>query len=129
MTFTTDQEIHLALQLPECPHNLVAGLTPAASKNQFVTWLDEIIRINVQAGVDVCDRDGLGRKVPGSYSGLRSGEWSKVIQALTTPELNRWNVAMFDHVPILSCGKLKVVDGIAGRGNNTSSFPAVGPFH
>ena len=60
---------------------------------------------------------------------LRSGEWAKVIMQLTTPALSQWHVAMLNAVPEVSCGRCKVGDGIAGRGNNTSSFPAIGPFH
>jgi hypothetical protein len=42
--------------------------------------------------------------------------------------VRRWQAAMDNATPPLSCGKRKVVDGIAGRGNNSSSFSSLGPF-
>ena len=83
----------------------------------------------VAANVNIIDRDAQGVVVEGSYSGLRSGEWATALAHLTTPAMSRWHVAMLNQHPPVSCGRLKVADGIAGRGNNTSSFPAVGPFH
>lgn len=127
--FTTNAEIHRAMQLPQCPPNLVLGINADDSKKKFVHWMDEIIRTSIKPCVDVRDRDGLGNIVPGSYSGLRSGEWGIVIQKLTTPAISLWHCAMLNAVPPVSCGRCKVADGIAGRGNNTSSFPAIGPFH
>ena len=129
ITFKPDTEIHRAMQLPECPPNIALGIDAAELKENFVQWLDDIIRGAVKANVDVIDRDAEGAIVQGSYSGLRSGEWAKVVAQLATPALSRWHVAMLNVDPPVSCGKLKVADGIAGRGNNTSSFPAIAPFH
>ena len=81
------------MQLPECPPNIALGINPADSKQNFVQWLDNIIWLCVQPGVDVIDRDAQGDVVQGSYSGLRSGEWEKVIMQLTTPALSQWNGA------------------------------------
>ena len=53
------------MQLAECPPNLILGINAAESKDNFVQWLDDIIRLCVQPGVDVKDRDALqGESLP-----------------------------------------------------------------
>jgi hypothetical protein len=121
-----DAEIHQAAGLPQAPAGL-RGANPAASKNNVVKWFDDVILASVQPGVNVIDRDGDGLVVPGSYSGLRGGEWSAVITALGTRQVRLWSGTMDTNVPPLSCGKLRVSHG---RGHNctTTTYPRLGPF-
>ena len=93
-----------------------------------MVWIDNIVRRCVGNRVNVFDLDEEGEKVDGSYGGLRSGEWSKVVAFLTSRGMRQWQQAMDTAIPPLTCGRMKVVDGIAGWGNNTSSFPTLGPF-
>ncbi len=79
--FSTDDVIHLAMGSPERPAVIQLGANPAASRRNLISWIDNIILANVH-GVDVMDRDAEGVIVPGSYSGLRAGEWGQVLQAL-----------------------------------------------
>ncbi len=69
------------MALAEKPANLQLGANPASSRRNFIQWIDYMIRASVH-GTDVFDRDAEGVVVPGSYSGLRAGEWGQVIQAL-----------------------------------------------
>ena len=95
-------------------------ISKALSTNLVTTLSEDML--------DVFDVDEEGEKVDGSYGGLRSGEWSRVVAFLTSRGMRQWQQAMDTAIPPLTCGKMKVVDGIAGRGNNTSSFPTLGPF-
>ena len=98
-------------------------------KTNLIIWIDNIFRGHVPPGVNIFDVDGRGSKVHGSYSGLRSGEGGKIIAEITSSqEIDAWRTAMKAQAPPHTCGTAKVVDGIAGRGNNTSSFPSLGPF-
>lgn len=128
ITFSSDAQIHLSLQLPGRPVDLNVGHDAEESKKNLVKWFDEVVGKYVLPGTDVYDKDGEGKKVDGSYGGLRSGEWSKIVAFLTTRSMQQWQHQMDSATPPLTCGKLKVVDGISVRGNNTSSFPTLGPF-
>ena len=44
--------------------------------------------------MDVFEVDEEGEKVDGSYEGLRSGQWSKVVAFLTSRSMRQWQQAM-----------------------------------
>ena len=44
--------------------------------------------------MDVFDVDEEGEKVDGSYGGLRSGQWSKVVAFLTSRSMRQWQQDM-----------------------------------
>ncbi len=117
----------LAMGVAERPATILLGANPAASRQNLINWIDNIIWANVH-GVDVMDRDAEGVIVPGSYSGLRAGEWGQVLQALGARDIRLWSATLDAHNPPLSCGRLKVVDGFHGRGRNTTTFVRIGPF-
>ena len=125
--FSSDQEIMDAMSLPEKPASLVLGLTAAACKANLITWLDGIFRTFAH-GADVFSVDGTNVKIDGSYEGLRSGEWNKIVAVLSTQEMDNWKAAMGGQVPPLSCGRMQVIAGTSGRGSNTASNPRLGPF-
>ena len=120
-------DIHEAAGLVQAPTGL-RGATPSVTKANIVRWLDKLVLANVQRGTDIFDRDPDGDIVLGSYSGLREGEWNKVIAALGSSEILSWSAAMASHVPRLSCGKIKVTSGSHGRGHSSTAYPRVGPF-
>lgn len=128
ITFSSDRQIHAAMALPGHPANLTLGANPQQSKRNLIEWIDRIIKQNIVQMADVCDRDRSGKKMDGSYSGLRSGEWSRIVEDLTNSDMRAWQRSMDLAIPPLTCGKVKVGDVVAGRGNNTSSFPTIGPF-
>ncbi len=85
--------------------------------------MDDIISRYV--ATDVRDRDPDGAIIPGSYSQLQGKEWGGCLQH---GDVLDWVAAMRNHVPKLSCGRLKVCLGSHGRGWSNAHYPRPGPF-
>jgi hypothetical protein len=109
------------MTLPERPVSVLLGATPAACKTNLVSWIDGLIR-RFCPNFDNFDYDALDHKVDGSYHGLRGGEWAKVVEYMTRPDIVAWQTAMRGHLPPLTCGTMTVVMGGSGRGLTHSSM-------
>lgn len=87
-----------------CCFHLQVGAAPAASRHN---WFDGVVQNGVNGRLQTIRRPGHRcRAVPGSYSGLRDGEWNKVVQALGSVPMRRWSAALNANTPPLSCGRI-----------------------
>ena len=79
---------------------LQAGANAQECKDNLVQWMDNLVR-RYANGHDVFDHSPNGTKIDGSFSGLRSGEWGKIVEYLGQSDVTRWRYAMENNAPPL----------------------------